>query len=1222
MKTIQRWRTLGAALLLLGLFCPLMAQGLQDEKASFEFAQRLFDGESYANAAQEFRLFMMNFPTSDRLPEALLRMGDALFLSAQYQDAVDACQNFIDKHPDHFEAPTAMRRKAKALERLEEYTKAGAAFQEVHEAFPGGEYAPQDLLSAGRNFHRGGDLEAAESAFRALITRYPRSPLVHEAVYNIGLVLLDADRVEDALAQFHTLAEYKGATERKPDALLEMGKIALAREDLEGAEALLATLRRSFPQSVSAETSYLVMAAWFAHRGDWQRAVDTYIVARKVLPRSERRQQAILVLSEAYRELGQSDRALSLYEEFLRSYASSPFLARARLGLGQAYADLGNYRNALAAFSRLQEEFPNVDVSVQAYIDVGDIRRKLGTPRQALNAYNAYVEWIEPPGAKAPVLLRIARLYEEDLNWHDRAREGYRALIDSASAPYAAEAQFGLARSLEKTAHDNLALREYRVYLEKFPGGARAQDAETRIRLLREFAPTENRNQTGDLLTLIAGLPTLASDPNAQFRLGFYLYQNRHYHTAAERFQAAIGDSSSFDHAPWAAYLLGDSYLKLALKARLEGHSQEAQAYQDSGLAAHRNVISRYPDSEWTDDADLALIGEAMQDVAPDTTRAQRMLEAYGAFRDAYPNSDRLDVAHLRTADAYVLLGNADPAQIGNALKTYRSLQRRFPNSPLAEQAAYGIGICQAQQQDYVQAEETLRTFLFDFPQSDLADHARLQLGRIFLARGFYRSAAEELSGLLNAPSSVDLEHHSRELLAESYFRMGDYRRAVEIDEGLLERGTTPSVLRRLARSYRESGQHENAARVYAIFLRAFFNAADADSIAFSRAELLAQLGRTSEAISAFRDFGRKYPASPIRSDAGRGLGDLLYQTGAYAKAIKAYRDIPPADRNESVAGKEILSLFKLKRIKEAQKDAKQFKKTYKTARNWLALFDVERGVYYLNAGNHKRARKIFEDVIKNYAGADAVADARYHLIRALEKEGGQNETYQEALEAFVNNHTDSPYWPRATVELAEFFYKNDDYVPASRAYGKALASDLAPEEEREILWKLVEVHSSLKLRDNAIGYARQLVRKFPRDARATDARIRIGTLLRDKGDYQQGIQELVPLLKVTAKDDWSLVQYTIAECYQKMDDPERAKREYLKLLYNNQGSTMWLASAHYGLADCAVAQGDYRQAIQELQTIRKKFGSASDFGLQAADRIRNIQHLLNTAAPPLSGQK
>ena len=1222
MKTIQRWRTLGVALLLLGLFSPLMAQGLQDEKASFEFAQRLFDSESYANAAQEFRLFMMNFPTSDRLPEALLRMGETLFLSAQYQDAVDACQNFIDKHPDHFEAPTAMRRKAKALERLGEYTKAGAAFQEVHEAFPGGEYAPQDLLSAGRNFHQGGDLETAESAFRTLITRYSRSPLVHEAIYNIGLVLLDANRVEDALAQFHTLVEYGGATERKPDALLEMGKVALAREDLEGAETLFATLRRSFPQSVSAEASYLVMAAWFAHRGDWQRAADTYVVARKVLPRSERRQQAILGLAEAYREIGQSDRALALYEEFLRSYASSPFLARARLGQGQAYADLGNYRNALDAFSRLQEEFPNIDVSVQAYIDIGDIRRKLGNPRQALSAYSAYVERAERPGEKAPVLLRIARLYEEDLSWHDRAVEGYRALIDSAAAPYAAEAQFGLARTFEKTAQYNLALREYRTYLEKFPGGARAQGAETRIQYLREFAPSGNRNQTGDLLALIAGLPAVASDPDAQFRLGMFLYQNRDYRTAAERFETVIEDSSSSGHAPRAAYLLGDSYLKLAHKARLEGHSQEAQALQDSGLSAHRNVISRYPESEWADDADLALIDETMQGVAPDTARARRMLDAYGAFRNTYPNSDRLDMAHLRTADAYLLLSSADPAQIGNALKTYRSLQSRFPNSPLAEHAAYGIGICQAQQQDYVQAEETLRAFLFDFPQSDLADHARLQLGRVLLERGFSRSAAEELSGLLSAPSSVDLEHQSRELLAESYFRMGDYRRAVEIDEGLLERGSTPSVLRRLARSYRENGQHENATRVYAIFLRAFPNTADADSIAFSRAELLAHLRRTSAAIAAFRDFGRKYPESPIRSEAGRALGDLLYQTGAYAKAIEAYGNIPPADRNELVAGKEILSLFKLKRIKEAQKEAKQFKKTYKTARNWLALFEVEGGVYYLNAGNHKRARKTFEDVIKNFAGTDAVADARYHLIRALEKEGGQSETYQEALAAFVNNHTDSPHWPRATIELAEFFYKNDDYVPASRAYGKALASDLAPEEEREILWKLVEVHSSLKLRDNAIGYARQLVRKFPRDARATDARVRIGALLRDKGDYLQAIQELVPLLKITAKDDWSLVQYTIAECYQRMEDPERAKREYLKLLYNNQGSTMWLASAYYGLADCSVAQGDYQQAIQDLETIRKKFGSASDFGLQAADRIRNIQHLLNTAAPPPIGQK
>ncbi|MDP6775907.1 MAG: tetratricopeptide repeat protein, partial [Candidatus Latescibacteria bacterium] len=414
---------LALIILLFGVSGSAVAQGAREEKDQFRFAQRLYDEGDYAIAAQEFSEFISHFPTSDRLPEAIQRLGEAYLRGGLYRKAIGACQGFIDKYPGHFNVATVMRRKAQALASLEEYTKAGAAFQEVHDAFIGGEYASQDLLDAGYNFRLGKDYDASASAFRALLSRYPSSHLVHEATYNLGLVLLEAGRPEEALAQFWSLVDYTGPTERKPDALLQIGRIALSHEYDQEADRAFAKLRKEFPKSPAAETSYLVMARWLSERGEWDQAARTYEMAREALPRSDRREQAVLGLAEAYRKLGKSKEALGLYTQFLSVYPSSALIPHARLGLGRSYADLGDHQRALPAFKLLLEGVQDTTVVLEAYSEMGDIWREQGATQKALHAYESCLAYANDPATAASARLRIAALYETDLKWYDRAAE-------------------------------------------------------------------------------------------------------------------------------------------------------------------------------------------------------------------------------------------------------------------------------------------------------------------------------------------------------------------------------------------------------------------------------------------------------------------------------------------------------------------------------------------------------------------------------------------------------------------------------------------------------------------------------------------------------------------------------------------------------------------------------------------------------------------------------
>ena len=1288
-------------ILLLCISSHLCAQGTEDENAHYELAQRIFNDGLYADAAREYVQFIINYPTSKRLPDAMLRVGQAYARAEQYDRALEALQQYIDRYPGHIDVIVAMRARANALSQLGEHTRAGAAYREVHAAYPASTNAPYDLLSAGENYHKGGALSDAGAAYRQLTEQYPKSSLINEATFNLGRVLLEETRTEEALAEFRTLAEHPGPTKRKPDALLEMGNIALSRDNLPEAERIFANLRAGYPATPAAQNSHLITGAWHAGKNDWASAEKTYNNALAKIPNNTRRQQALLGSANAKRKLGKSESALQRYAAFLRTYPKSPFHAHALMGYGRAFADLKNYRNALDAFKSLQEKYPDADISIQAYGDIGNLWRALGMHQKALTAYQTYLTRIQSPIEKANARLQIAQLCE-DLHWYDLAAENYRTLINSATPHYTAEGQYGLARVFEKNGQTALALREYRTYIKNHGDAARAETAETRIHLLTEYGTETDRDRTW--IDLIADLPGIADDAHTQLKLGKTFYNQKYYNRAithletalvsqslplnislpdlsaravneisasppattsddtlalaaeaaraAEAALAALSDGrgmprpyaiastnndtsasntppptdtsddasstgeksfaptsdEAFTNAPpWAPeayYLLGNSYLKQARRATLENKSPDK--WQNKGLTTLKILVQKFPDNDRAESAALAVIHTETAHIQPDTRRAQTRLSAYRAYRKTHANSPDL---LLRIADAHF-----SNTHIDSALSLYLQVEKKASDPTRKEKAAYRIGLCQARQQQHVRAEETLKNFLFNYPQSDLSPHAQFQLGRILLDREFYASAAEAFSELLSASPSLALQRSARSLLAESYHRTGNYQRAIEIDERLITHNTTPQLLRRLAKSYAHNNQRDKAITTYNMYLRKYPQAPDADSIAYTRAEHLTSRNRTSEALTAFREFSKKYPDSPLGTQADQAVGDLLFQTEKYAQAIAAYQRVPEPARNETMAAREVLSLYRLRRIGEANKAAGQFKKTYKTATEWLARFEVEKGRYQLAVRNPKKARQIFEDISKKYAVTEAATDARYYIIRAYRDEGpdkdGNNEPYLNALTTFVKNYADSPHWVDANIELAEFWERNEEYNLSARAYRNAIEKGVAQSEKPGILHKLAKNYSNLNAYDLAINFARQLIREFPQNRLALSARIDIGTIyLPNKGDREQAIAELRPLLKlVTVEDEKASIQYAIAENYFEMADYDNALREFLILRYNQNAGPMWIASAQMKVAECYAAQNNIEHAIQELEAIKRRYGAASNYGIAAEKRIQKIK--------------
>ncbi|MDA0711032.1 MAG: tetratricopeptide repeat protein [bacterium] len=858
----------------------------------------------------------------------------------------------------------------------------------------------------------------------------------------------------------------------------------------------------------------------------------------------------------------------------------------------------------MQAFKRLQESYPDTDVSIQAHGDIGNIWRALGTPQKALTAFQAYEAKIESPSEKSSARLQIARIYE-DLRWDDLASDSFRQLIAGPDLSRAGEGQFGLARIMEKSNQTQQALREYRTYLKDYADGPLAETAESRIRLLEDFyIPTSEENTWIELFT---SLPVISGDADSRFQLGKSFYNRRIYDRAVAHLEAALELGKTANWAPEAIFLLGQSHVKLAEKSSLEKAADEAKLHTQQSFDRFKQVVELFPGSDWTDDAVLATIG-AETAALPDSVRALRQRTLYTQFQVTYPQSDRLADSQLRIADTYLATND-----IQAAYKIFLSVASSKADPEILERATYGIGLCQTRLGDHAKAESTLRDFLFEHPQSAIAPLVRFQLGQILLsALKFYASAAEEFSELLAAPSSLKLERASRSYLAECYFQMEDYQKAIAIDEILLRREPTPDLLRRLAKSYFNDNQHDKAVATFAQFLRKFPTAADADSIAFTRGERLAYLNRIPEAINAFLEFSSRYKASPLKKQADQAIGDLYFQTERYGEAVTAYQQIPKPSQNETVAGRTVLSLYRLRRIKEADKNAGDFKKDYKTAVEWLSQFEVEKGKYELAIKNPKKARQIFEDVIKNAPLSEAKSEASYYIIRSFHDEGpdkeGNNDPYHDALTQFVKNFPDSPHWVDANLELAKFWEANEEYASSATYYRNALNKGVDKALRPDILYALSQNFNYLKSWDVGIDYARQLVQEFPQHKRAVDARLNIAQMLQFKGDFEASNREFLPLLKLaTSEDERASIHYSIGENYFKMGDYNNARREFFTLNYNTKISTNWIASALVMISECHTEQGEYEQGIAALEQVKVRFGATSSFGLSAEDRIRKL---------------
>ena len=449
--------------------------------------------------------------------------------------------------------------------------------------------------------------------------------------------------------------------------------------------------------------------------------------------------------------------------------------------------------------------------------------------------------------------------------------------------------------------------------------------------------------------------------------------------------------------------------------------------------------------------------------------------------------------------------------------------------------------------------------------------------------------------------------------IADIHFQLGKYASAIELYRQLANeengRKVNGDIRWRLAQAYHRNGEYPVALEMYNRILAEPPREAALDSVFFAQAELLVEMDRPEKAISQFLRVRDDFSSGPLVSKAAQRAGHLLFELERFDQAYQTYQPLLPQSTDAQVHGQSIIALFRLQRLNDARKAVATFSRSFPEDSNWGQRFRLEEGQYHLRKGDYKKSLKIFRQVEKK--GGDWTDDGAYFSALTLWEQNlasPSEKTSVQALEAqslFIKSYPNSPFSAAVHLRLANYHYGLRNYLVAAGAYKRVLEEDATAELKEEAIWKLLDCYSRVFEFEEAHQVALRLLREFPHHPKTRETQLRLGIILKDKGQYAQAIVQLEKTLEWARGNDASEARFYIAESYQNMGEYRKAIEAYYRVSFHGaEGFSQWISSADFKRAQCHEALEEYTTAISVYERIIRREGANSPQSQIARERI------------------
>jgi TolA-binding protein len=1176
------------------------------ENGEFKLAQGLYSDGLYAQAEDQFKVFIEKFPGTALGVEARFTLGLVQMKLKKWRDARASFQDFALRFPENSKAPDAWWHLGEAFAAERNYPEAASAFARLKTFNPKNKRAPEALLEASRYFLKSGDTENAMLVLNAVLLEYPQSDAVKEATFALGTLFAAAGDYERAMREFTKVQNAGVPPGLKARAIVAIGGIHALLGNAEEAE-------RKYREvlTLHAKTD-AVHEAWL-RLGDLQRAqkkdadaAASYETVRKnAAAPAAVRAEATVGAAENALQAGRTTDAARLYAGLFSSYPDQAFEPIVYRQAATASRKSGDF-TASAAY--LEQLYADTLIAVDRrslLVEMAENAREGKKPAQAMEYLRRYLDRYPSDDGAAFALLAIADIQEKDYGNFSRAAELYGEIVNRYSASAVADrAQFARARVLESQGKTLDAAEAYEQMVVQYPASSRVLEALLKLAELRRFHAVVTPDALASLAAAMSAFQDKAGSGQVEVLLGeLYLLQVKDFVKAASAFASAIAKGVTGEEAQRAAFGRALAAARLAQK----GGGSAAEAEQLLGA-----FVLQYPEGPRTDEAlyeqytlrsrdqsAVAVLDAASKYLAakPKTrvtevriAFAQALLEA-GRDKEAEQEcSGVIDVARGRpeAGAAYFRRGIARVSlkNYNAAMDDFRECDRVAPNGRDNAQALFALGSTLLRTGQYGEAARVFENLADRFRYSPLADSASLGLLVALADGGQLPAAIARAQGFLRAIEANPFR--SRDGRLREYL----YQYAV-----LLARAKNISAAKGALQRY--ATEFPDGARIGDVY--------------FALGQIFKDEGRTSLATG----YLQKAAALNVGGPASLQVADLFLEDGRYDDAIREYERIAQKVQTKIersyAQSRIVVALFRGDKVAEAQKRAAEFRVAYPDAESVFGEFEIERGRQLYRQKKYKDALSVFEDVADakepEVAALGLLWVARTHEATNLEQEA------VEEYDALLKKYSKTSAATEAALSLARIAMRAERYDVAGQQFKNVVeAPKVSSAQLREALNGLITCFENRKEYDAAAEMTKRFLAAYPNDPTVFRKRVNLGFYYQQLGWFDQAISYFGNLLSqgVPAEDQAEVLFYT-GECYLYKGDCTQAALEFYKVTQIEQKTEIdWRASA-YDMAGKAYENcGKPEQAMQMYQKIIDTPGIDQIFKSGAAEKIERVKKLLN----------
>ncbi len=600
-------------------------------------------------------------------------------------------------------------------------------------------------------------------------------------------------------------------------------------------------------------------------------------------------------------------------------------------------------------------------------------------------------------------------------------------------------------------------------------------------------------------------------------------------------------------------------------------------------------------------------------------------IRTFGELLRKSPRGPQAPRASLYLAEALGRSGK--PAE---AAESYARLIRDHPGSDLVPEATYALGVTQDALKKPDQAASTFAGFLQKFPGHALAEESRLRQAEALFAqtkvaeaeplyarsasapgfayadfallrqaaclsgRGKFAEAADLALSLPKKFPQSKLIGAARLAAGKGLFRAersGPAREALEpVIRDKLPEAAEASYW--TARAFLKEKDPGRALSALDAAMAANPQGPARSLLEFGRADALAEIpARRTEAVAAYAEFARKYPADPQAPQAlylagftALGL-DQFDAARAHASAFAAsFAGHPLLPEVRFVAAEAEL---RSRRWPEAAAQYQEFARLWPDSPHAEAA-RVRRA---LALAMQKKPDEVIGSLapdLPRFQDRSLLAHAQY-LVGRAQADKGQHEAAIASLNAALAAKADWAQADETLLALAHAYRARDRVGEATEALKKLLGSFPRSPVAGRALYLLAESEAAQDRKDEALAHYREAATRDDDGSVAPIAQFGIGRVLYRKGDWKGAVEALdVVAGKYPGSDVLPRALYARALAGRKLKQDDRAIRDLEAFLASKPTGDEAL-DARLVLGLCQSSAGRHQAAADTLAALARE---------------------------------